>query len=95
MYVGGEASAPAVRLNNLHWLILGYQLALADVAPDDPDRTLLQDFARYLNQRFSWSAAAGAIHAIEKANESPQRAWEAFWDLLDEYLAFRSPPATY
>lgn len=80
MYVGAPKS-----VHVLESMIHGYQVALHQYEIDEFGRNFNRAFADFVYQRTGWSMSCGWAFALSKHAESADRAFDLFFDLLEDY----------
>ena len=85
MYLGWSSTERGARLRDLEILLMGYGHALERHEIDEPGRTFLHSFGRFLRQRYYWSESGGPIAAIRAHAKDDDDAWQSWWRLIEEF----------
>ena len=84
-YLLGDDTDRAGQLERLQMLLLGYGHAVRLHGRDDPGLDFVRSFGDYLRERMGWSTPLGPVATILLEIQPSEKAWERFWELIDDY----------
>lgn len=87
MFLGGGSEDISLQLDNLQFVIFGYEWALEIHGIDEPGINFSRNLAEYMRQQFNTSTSCGPVGAVRTMCGSDAEAWEKFWEVIDKFRA--------